>query len=53
MKVARERPIWRIVSLASQPRFVRALWTLVAYLLLLYAALRWGHTSPDRYPGSG
>jgi hypothetical protein len=25
---------------------------LSAYLLVLYAALRWGHPSPDRYPGS-
>jgi len=29
-----------------------ALWVLVVYLLLLWAAIRWGHASPDRFPGS-
>jgi hypothetical protein len=31
---------------------VRALWVLVAYALILYAAFRWGTSSPDRFPGS-
>jgi len=39
-------------SLASDRRLVLALWLLTAYLLILYAATRWGHGSPDRYPGS-
>jgi hypothetical protein len=28
------------------------LWVLVLYLLALYAAIRWGHPSPERHPGS-
>jgi hypothetical protein len=31
---------------------VSTLWALAAYLLVLYAALRWGTGSADRYPGS-
>jgi hypothetical protein len=33
-------------------RVAFSLWALVLYLLLLYAAIRWGHGSPQRYPGS-
>jgi hypothetical protein len=39
-------------KLASDRRLVLSLWLLTAYLLILYAALRWGHGTPDRYPSS-
>jgi hypothetical protein len=34
-------------------RVVLVLWLLAAYLLILYASIRWGHTPPNaRMPGS-
>jgi hypothetical protein len=41
--------LWRI---AGSRRLVRGLWLLVAYLLILYAALHWGHGPIGTYPGS-
>ncbi len=38
--------------IASDRRVVVALWSLAAYLLIVYAAIRWGHPSDARYPGS-
>jgi len=38
-------------KLASSRQLVRGLWLLVAYLIILYAALRWGHGPVDTYPG--
>jgi len=35
---------------ASDRRLIAALWLLATYLLVLYAAIRWGHPSP-RPPG--
>ena len=40
-------------KLASEDRrLIVALWLLAAYLLVLYAAVRWRHASPARFPGS-
>jgi hypothetical protein len=39
-------------TLAFDRRLVLCLWVLAAYLLVLYAAVRWGAGSTDRYPGS-
>jgi hypothetical protein len=38
--------------LFPQRRFVGALWILVAYLLILYVAIKWGHPTAERFPGS-
>ncbi len=48
------RPLRTVVlrKFAWNRQLVVELWLLVAYLLVLYAALRWGAGSPDRYPGS-
>jgi hypothetical protein len=43
------RPPRRI---ASDRRAVLALWYLAAYLLIVYAAIRWGHPPGSQYPGS-
>src|SRR5439155_148531 len=39
-------------AIASDRRFVFELWLLVAYLLIVYASIRWGHPSRAGYPGS-
>jgi hypothetical protein len=41
-----------LAKLVYHHQLVLALWIAVAYLLVLYAALRWGTASIDRYPGS-
>ena len=41
-----------LAKLAYHHQLVFALWIAVVYLLTLYAALRWGTGSTDRYPGS-
>jgi hypothetical protein len=33
-------------------RLTLALWLIAAYLLLMYAALRWGAGHPATFPGS-
>jgi len=41
--------LWK---LTSNRKLLLTLWALVAYLLVLYAALRWSTGSSARYPGS-
>jgi hypothetical protein len=52
LSIPTERARASIWTFLSHRQLVLALWLLTAYLLILYAALRWGHPSRNRYLGS-